>query len=169
MDLDEVLDPPADLVAQGPVGRDRRRDGHDVVAREQCRHEADAADVRVAVFLGEAEPLREVLTHLVAVEQLDSPATGPQPRTDQLRDRALSGDRQSGEPQAATRRIHGGAHYGNTHGNRAVARPVEQGSDPLAWDTGLLDDDLSGPRDACGVIGVYAPGQPVANLTYLGL
>jgi amidophosphoribosyltransferase len=32
-----------------------------------------------------------------------------------------------------------------------------------------LDDDLSGPRDACGVIGVYAPGQPVANLTYLGL
>jgi amidophosphoribosyltransferase len=32
-----------------------------------------------------------------------------------------------------------------------------------------LDSDLSGPRDACGVFGVYAPGQAVSNLTYLGL
>src|SRR5712691_9913603 len=32
-----------------------------------------------------------------------------------------------------------------------------------------LDADLSGPRDACGVFGVYAPGQSVSNLTYLGL
>jgi len=32
-----------------------------------------------------------------------------------------------------------------------------------------LDSDLSGPRDACGVIGMYAPGQQVANSTYLGL
>jgi amidophosphoribosyltransferase len=29
-----------------------------------------------------------------------------------------------------------------------------------------LDD---GPREACGVFAVYAPGQPVAHLTYLGL
>ena len=29
-----------------------------------------------------------------------------------------------------------------------------------------LDD---GPKEACGVFGVYAPGQPVAHLTYLGL
>jgi amidophosphoribosyltransferase len=32
-----------------------------------------------------------------------------------------------------------------------------------------LDSELSGPRDACGVFGVYASGQPVAHLTYLGL
>src|SRR5207245_5759194 len=32
-----------------------------------------------------------------------------------------------------------------------------------------LDSDLSGPRDACGVFGMYAPGQPVSNSTYLGL
>ncbi|MDQ1509524.1 MAG: amidophosphoribosyltransferase, partial [Actinomycetota bacterium] len=32
-----------------------------------------------------------------------------------------------------------------------------------------LDSDLSGPRDACGVFGAYAPGQSVSNLTYLGL
>src|ERR1700757_2146990 len=38
----------------------------------------------------------------------------------------------------------------------------------------LLDTELNGssdtgPKDACGVFGVYAPGQPVAHLTYLGL
>src|SRR5947199_9572514 len=32
-----------------------------------------------------------------------------------------------------------------------------------------LDADLSGPKDACGVFGVYAPNQPVAHLSYLGL
>src|SRR6476620_12043271 len=32
-----------------------------------------------------------------------------------------------------------------------------------------LDSELSGPRDACGVFGVYAPGQAVSNLTYLVL
>jgi amidophosphoribosyltransferase len=31
----------------------------------------------------------------------------------------------------------------------------------------VLDDDS--PKEACGVFGVYAPGQPVAHLTYLGL
>src|SRR3954467_12928584 len=32
-----------------------------------------------------------------------------------------------------------------------------------------LDSDLSGPKDACGVFGMYAPGQSVSNSTYLGL
>jgi amidophosphoribosyltransferase len=32
----------------------------------------------------------------------------------------------------------------------------------------LLDDD-NGPQDACGVFGVWAPGEEVANLTYFGL
>jgi amidophosphoribosyltransferase len=32
-----------------------------------------------------------------------------------------------------------------------------------------LDVELNGPRDACGVFGVYAPGQPVAHTSYLGL
>jgi amidophosphoribosyltransferase len=31
----------------------------------------------------------------------------------------------------------------------------------------LAEDDS--PKEACGVFGVYAPGQPVAHLTYLGL
>jgi amidophosphoribosyltransferase len=35
----------------------------------------------------------------------------------------------------------------------------------------LLDEpcDDDSPKEACGVFGVYAPGQPVAHLTYLGL
>jgi len=33
----------------------------------------------------------------------------------------------------------------------------------------LLDAELNGPKDACGVFGVYAPGEPVAHLSYLGL
>jgi amidophosphoribosyltransferase len=32
-----------------------------------------------------------------------------------------------------------------------------------------LDADLNGPKDACGVFGVYAPGQPVGHQSYLGL
>ncbi|HWS44773.1 MAG TPA: amidophosphoribosyltransferase [Acidimicrobiia bacterium] len=32
-----------------------------------------------------------------------------------------------------------------------------------------MDTELSGPKDACGVFGVYAPGQAVAHLSYLGL
>jgi len=31
----------------------------------------------------------------------------------------------------------------------------------------VVDDDT--PKEACGVFGVYAPSQPVAHLTYLGL
>ena len=45
------------------------------------------------------------------------------------------------------------------------------GSAPRAWQTGPVpagdeDDSL---KEACGVFGIYAPGQPVAHLTYLGL
>jgi amidophosphoribosyltransferase len=32
-----------------------------------------------------------------------------------------------------------------------------------------LETDLSGPRDACGVFGVWAPGEEVSKLTYFGL
>ena len=39
-------------------------------------------------------------------------------------------------------------------------------TDPLA---DHHDPDGDTPKEACGVFGVYAPGQPVAHLTYLGL
>src|SRR5882672_11995286 len=34
---------------------------------------------------------------------------------------------------------------------------------------GIMTVMDEGVREACGVFGVYAPGQPVAHLTYLGL
>ena len=46
----------------------------------------------------------------------------------------------------------------------------------FAWHTGGMpagehhDGSADGSlKEACGVFGVYAPGQPVAHLTYLGL
>ncbi len=47
-----------------------------------------------------------------------------------------------------------------------------------AWQTGCVSsgepyDDVAhdddSPKEACGVFGIYSPGQPVAHLTYLGL
>jgi amidophosphoribosyltransferase len=43
---------------------------------------------------------------------------------------------------------------------------VPQGDGLLSND---LDPDDRGPNDACGVFGVWAPGEEVANLTYYGL
>jgi amidophosphoribosyltransferase len=40
-----------------------------------------------------------------------------------------------------------------------------------AWDGAALDDaeELDRPREACGVFGIYAPGEDVARITYFGL
>src|SRR5690348_15640047 len=35
--------------------------------------------------------------------------------------------------------------------------------------TAALDPHDQGPQDACGVFGVWAPGEDVAKLTYFGL
>src|SRR5512138_3652545 len=35
------------------------------------------------------------------------------------------------------------------------------------WD--FLDDEPDRPREACGVFGIYAPGEDVARITYFGL
>lgn len=45
-------------------------------------------------------------------------------------------------------------------------RPLDVDHDLVAFDDGV---ELVKPREACGVFGVYAPGAPVAHLTYLGL
>src|SRR6516164_5023566 len=41
------------------------------------------------------------------------------------------------------------------------------GTDDRAWERELRDS--AGPQDACGVFGIWAPGEDVANLTYYGL
>ena len=45
--------------------------------------------------------------------------------------------------------------------------PLSADPDADTLDGDTLDDDT--PKEACGVFGVYAPNQPVAHLTYLGL
>src|SRR5215468_1995103 len=45
-------------------------------------------------------------------------------------------------------------------------RQVPRGDGRLSHD---LDPQRPGPRDACGVFGVWAPGEEVAKLTYFGL
>ena len=62
-----------DLVARGGVGRDGRDQRRHAVPGEQARDEADPAHVGVPVVTAEAEPARQVLPHLVAVEDLDVP------------------------------------------------------------------------------------------------
>jgi len=43
---------------------------------------------------------------------------------------------------------------------------VPRGDGRLSQD---LDPQRPGPQDACGVFGVWAPGEEVAKLTYFGL
>src|SRR5215217_3235624 len=50
---------------------------------------------------------------------------------------------------------------------REVPIAVREDDDVTGWD--VPDPDADTPKEACGVFGVYAPGQPVAHLTYLGL
>jgi amidophosphoribosyltransferase len=49
---------------------------------------------------------------------------------------------------------------------RAMMEVVREAS-PAPAEAGDPSDDS--PKEACGVFGVYAPGQPVAHMTYLGL
>ena len=47
-----------------------------------------------------------------------------------------------------------------------MSRPKRPGDGRLTHD---LDPQEKGPQDACGVFGVWAPGEDVAKLTYFGL
>ena len=47
-----------------------------------------------------------------------------------------------------------------------MSRPTRPGDGRLSHD---LDPQEKGPQDACGVFGVWAPGEDVAKLTYFGL
>src|SRR4051812_16319463 len=75
-DFDEAVaaDQRAALVARRAVRADGRAKNGAAVPRDLRRDEAYAAYVRVAVFLAEAQPLREVRAYHVAVKHRDSPA-----------------------------------------------------------------------------------------------
>src|SRR5262249_15181977 len=71
-DLDEV--PPGELagVLAGPaVGADHGAEGGAAVLGDEAGDVADTVDVLVAVFLAEAQPLRQMGPDLVAVQERD--------------------------------------------------------------------------------------------------
>ena len=102
VDLDEraeLLHQVARLLARLDVGRDGGGDGGAAVARDARGDPADALDVRVAVFLREAEAFREVRADRVAVEVLDDVAALVERRADEVRDGGLAGAREPREPE----------------------------------------------------------------------
>ena len=103
VDLDEHavggLDERARLPARLRVRRDGGDDDGRAVPRQPRGDPADALDVRVAVLLREAEPLREVRAHDVAVELLDEQASPLQLGRDEIRDRRLARPGEAGEPE----------------------------------------------------------------------
>ena len=101
-DLDEravLLDHRARLLPRLLVGRDRGGDHGAALARQPGGDPADPLDVRVAVLLREAEALREVRAHGVAVQVLDDEAAAVELGPDQVGDRGLAGAREPGEPE----------------------------------------------------------------------
>jgi hypothetical protein len=113
VDLDEgalLLDHLAHGAAGAVVGRDGRADGDAAVLGDLAGDEADAADVEVAVRLGEAQLAGQVLAHDVAVEQGHRAAARlHQLGVDDLGERRLAGAGQAGEEQGealpAARRV----------------------------------------------------------------
>ena len=102
VDLDEravLLDERASVRPCLLVGRDRRDDDGAAVSRDARCNPAEPLDVRVAILLREAEPLREVRAHRVAVEVLDDEAAAIHLRADVMRDRRLARAGETGEPE----------------------------------------------------------------------
>src|SRR5690606_813607 len=70
--------------------------------------------------------------------------------------RLLIGSRRGSTPRSIVER----------HGSAGRLWPVPRGDGLLTHE---LDPHDAGPQDACGVFGVWAPGEEVAKLTYFGL
>src|SRR5882762_7853599 len=91
-----------DLVAHLAVWRDRSGDGNAPVSRHEPRDVADAADVGVAILLGEPQSIGQVGADVITVEHLDV-ATPPRNLLFQrVRDRRLSRTGQACEPDDET-------------------------------------------------------------------
>src|SRR5262245_15312491 len=105
--FDETRGVLADLVADLAVRADRRADRDAAVLGERVRDPADAADVRVAVRLPEAEALRQVRAHDVAVEDLVVEVALLELALELRGDRRLAGAREAGEPDHESGVVHG--------------------------------------------------------------
>src|SRR5262249_41831048 len=90
----ELLDRLARVLARLVVRRERGG-----VPRQARGDPTDALDVRVAVLLREAEALRQIRAHGVAVEVLDDMSAAVELGPDEMRDRRLAGAGEAGEPE----------------------------------------------------------------------
>ena len=115
----------AHFLAQLPVRRDGRRDGDDAVSRQQARDEPDPADVGVAIFAREGQPLAEVLPDFVAVQDFHAMAARAQLVADGGRKRRLAGAGHAREPQREPRVVcHDGVRSGNGRNRIGGVRPI---------------------------------------------
>ena len=105
-DLDErplFLDERPDAPSRRVVGRNRRDHDSRPVTRQPGGDPADPLDVRVSVLVREAEALREMRAHHVAVEHLDVRAAPLELRREGATDRRLAGSRKPGQPDGVAR------------------------------------------------------------------
>ena len=139
---------------------------HGVVRNARTRRGCRGARVRAGERVGWLPPEDRRVRRSAPRHRAGAGARGPRARSLASRRRVpdVHGRRlasPASAPQAAERRRSG----------------TGRGAGIPAWQTGPvpaaeeLDDPSSddSPKEACGVFGVYAPGQPVAHLTYLGL
>ena len=92
----------AHIVARGDVGADRRADDDAAVPRDLGGDETDAADIDVAVFLAEAQALREMGTHHITVEDRHLATVFQQQHGQDIADRRFARAAQAREPEADT-------------------------------------------------------------------
>ena len=71
IDLDEIVVVRTNFVSHCAIGRNRRRDGDYAVTGKKAAHETDPANVDVAIFLAEAEALRQVFAYRIAIQYFD--------------------------------------------------------------------------------------------------
>src|SRR5690606_13797741 len=79
-------------------------------ADDLTRNEANPQDIRIAVFLAEAQALREVRADYIAIEDRDLTTPLQQQRGQHLRCRALARAAQAGEPDTETLLVTRGIH-----------------------------------------------------------
>ena len=118
----------AHIVAGRPVRADGGADDHAAVADDLRRHEADAADVDVPVFLAETQPLGEVRAHDVAVEHRHLPAVLEEELGQHLGRGRFAGAAQAGEPDADALLVPRRVGFGQDLGHFRPGEPLGQQS-----------------------------------------
>ena len=151
---------PGQIMAAVAKVREARAEGHEIT-------DADLDEIRNVCRCGTYSRIREAIK-AGATEHVSrgsgghqGPPGGPWSNRTPAHSSDTRPIRRDGAPSTARRHVH----------SAAVASPNfsgarRRGDGRLTHD---LDPQDRGPQDACGVFGVWAPGEDVAKLTYFGL